>query len=166
MLGSPDRLGSAYEGSLAVDPHSRCQLFIHTHTLLRICCPQLCAVLTSRCPIISEPATHGHCGNFGTFSISQHPSLPTAGVQDKGWTAFCTCKCPPTEEEDGSADKGKSSNTASRNLCSKKRPTRLASLPQTFVSASSAEHGRASARRACHACADSWSANPSRRVTG
>lgn len=82
----------------------------HTHITTHICCPELRAVPTSCCPIISEPVPHEHRGNFGASLISHHPSRAMAGIQYEGWTALRTRKCPPTEREDGIADKGESSN--------------------------------------------------------
>lgn len=102
MLVRPDRLGWTYGGSLATDSQSWCQLLRNVHTLsrahthlhkhtsvlLRISCPELWAIPTSCCPIISEPALYERRGNSGTSSISRHPSRPKAGVQDGGWTAL------------------------------------------------------------------------------
>lgn len=142
----------------APQKHSYTHEHAHTHTptqthisvLLRIRCPELWAVPTSCCPIISEPAPYEHRGNFGTSSISHHPSRPRAGIQDEGWTPLCTRKCPPIEREDGTADKGKSGeHTASTKLCSKNSPAWIASLPHISVSVSSASHGYVSAHFVC-----------------
>ena len=174
MLVSPDRLGWTYGGSLAADSQCRCQLLrnIHTHSwahtythtpptqthisaLLRICCSELWAVPTSCCPIISEPAPHEHRGNFGTSSISHHPSRPGASVQDERLVR--SCQCPPTEREDGTADKGESGeHTASAKLCSKNSPARISFLPHVFVSVSSASCGFVSARFVCVVWCRRW----------
>lgn len=114
MLVSPDRLGWTYGGSLATHSQSWCQLLrnIHTHTHTPSYPSPLPAVWLSQ-----KPAPHEHRGNFGSSSISHHPSRAKGRRPGRrtNWDGS-PCSQMPTHGEGGggreggrAADKGEGS---------------------------------------------------------
>lgn len=113
----------------------------HTHTaLLRISCPELRAIPTSCCPIISEPAPYERRGNSGTSSdFPTSRPAKKANVQEEGWAA-------PANAHPRSGRMGRQIKARAAGAPRARRfvPARTGSLPHISVPACPASCGNVS----------------------
>ncbi len=181
MQVSPDRLGWTYGENLAADLQSRCQFFrnihthswahththLHKHTWAHITPSYLLSRAPSRPNFLLSDylRTCSVRASWEFWNLLDFPSSVSAEGRHPGPRLDCARKRPPTEREDGTADKDESGeNTASTKLCSKHSPAWIASLPHIFVSVSPASCGDVSCVVWCLCWQLAWKSFPS--VTG